>query len=505
MQYQKAGRTEAGLLAVLTGLTVASMVFVIWQASTLQPIRLPALMIDRLSAIIGLLVAGIGTICFHFSIRYLDGEPGQQRFLRWLFFTVVMAYVLILATNLLLLIAAWACTSLGLHHLLTFYHHRPEAQRPARKKFLISRLGDLALLSAILVIWFQWGTLDLQIFLQHVAVPTAWSGAPLGAALLIVVAALTKSAQFPFHTWLPETMEAPTPVSALMHAGIINAGGFLILRFAPLISAVPEALFLLALVGTLTVGFGTLSLWTQTDIKRTLAWSTISQMGFMIIQCGLVVFPAAILHMMGHGCYKAWSFLRSGGLPDSTIASPAMEPRSALAYSAGGTLLAVPALALATSITQYDPFHSPGELALLAMLALSIGQLWVALFGVHMQHTFMRLSIGLLATMTIALGACSLYKGAALFFAPVFGQLPGTGTPLHWIAAALPVILMTSLIVFRALLPAIEQSAFGRALYVYALNGFYIGIYANQIVDWLWRQPTMREKYAAIRRQKSEA
>jgi len=505
MQYQKAGRTEDGLLVVLTGLTVASIVFMIWQASTLQPIRLPLIMIDRLSATIGLLVAGIGTICFRFSLRYLDGEPGQRRFLRWLFFTVVMAYVLILSTNLVLLVAAWAFTSLGLHHLLTFYHHRPEARRPARKKFLISRLGDLALLSAILVIWFQWGTLDLSIFLHHVALPTAWSGAPMAVALLIVVAALTKSAQFPFHTWLPETMEAPTPVSALMHAGIINAGGFLILRFAPLMSVVPEALFLLVLIGTLTAGFGTLTMWTQTDIKRTLAWSTISQMGFMMIQCGLAVFPAAILHIVGHGCYKAWSFLRSGGLPDSTIASPPPEPGRALALSAGGTLLAVPALVLATVVTRYNPLHSPGELALSAILALSIGQLWVALFGGRMQNILVRVSIGLLATVTITIGACGLYNGAALFFAPVFGQLTGTVTPLNWIAAAVPVIILSSLIALHAVLPIVGKSAYGRAFYIHALNGFYIGIYANRIIDWLWRRPTMRDKYAAFRSQKSEA
>jgi hypothetical protein len=168
-------------------------------------------------------------------------------------------------------------------------------------------------------------------------------------------------------------------------------------------------------------------------------------------------------------------------------------------------MLAVPALALATSITQYDPFHSPGELALLAILALSIGQLWVALFGVRMQHIFVRLSIGLLSTLAIAIGACSLYKGAALFYGPVFGQIPGTVTPLHWIAAAVPVIVLTSLIVIHAVLPIIGKSAFGRALYIHSLNSFYIGIYSNQIVDWLWRQPTMREKFAAFKSQKSEA
>lgn len=172
-----------------------------------------------------LLVSGVGTVAYRFSMHYLDGEPGQAHFLRWLCFTVSVAYLLMLSTNLLLLFAAWACTSLGLHKLLTFYHNRSEAHRPARKKFLISRLGDVVLLTAIVLIWINWGTLDLLAFLERVGKPVGWDGAPTAAALLIVAAALTKSAQFPFHSWLPETMESPTPVSALMHAGIINAGG----------------------------------------------------------------------------------------------------------------------------------------------------------------------------------------------------------------------------------------------------------------------------------------
>jgi hypothetical protein len=121
-----------------------------------------------------------------------------------------------------------------------------------------------------------------------------------------------------------------------------------------------------------------------------------------------------------------------------------------------------------------------------------------------MLHLFMRLAIGLLATLAIAIGACSLYNGAALFFAPVFGQFTGTVTPLSWVAAAIPVIVLSSLIALHAVLPIVGKSAYGRAFYIHALNGFYIGIYANRITDWLWRQPLLRDTYAAFRSQKSE-
>jgi hypothetical protein len=175
-------------------------------------------------------------------------------------------------------------------------------------------------------------------------------------------------------------MEAPTPVSALMHAGIINGGGVLLLHFAPLIVQSPLALLNLVVVGTLTAALGMLAMWAQTNVKRTLAWSTVGQMGFMMVQIGLAAFPAAILHLVGHGCYKAWAFLRTGDLPRRAAPAPKLAPGQAVLLAVIGTLAAVPALALASIITGFDPFQSPGKLALAAILALAIGQLWVACF-----------------------------------------------------------------------------------------------------------------------------
>lgn len=495
MAHLGAGRGERMMLAGLVGLTLLAALAFIWQLVMPQVVIVGPLTIDRLGALMALLVSGIGTVTYRFALRYLAGEPGQRRFLRWLAATVVAALLLMLTTHLLALFAAWFFVSIGLHRLLLFYSERREAQRPARKKFLISRLGDLALLGAIGVIWVGWGTFDLHVFLARLA-SDPQPALARAAALLLVGAALTKAAQFPFHSWLPETMEAPTPVSALMHAGIINAGGVLLLRFAPLLNTQAQALLLLTLFGTITMAFGTLVMWMQPDIKRTLAWSTVSQMGFMMVQIGLAAFPAAALHIVGHGCYKAWSFLRSGDLPPARAVQPAIAPRRALALGALGSACAVPALWLAAQISGFDPLHSPGELALAAIVALAIGQLWVALLGRNTSATYLLAT--LLLTGATALLAFGLYQSAALYLAPVIGTLPVARGPLAWLAALLPVLATVVLIILHAYLPTLVQIARGRAFRIHALNGFYIGTLANRLVDVVWQQKPQSRSVPAI-------
>ncbi len=490
------------LFGLLLGLLGASVALFISQLVAPQPILVAGLLLDRLSAAIALLVASVGTVVFRFSVRYLDGEPHQQAFLRWLTGTVFAAYTMMIATNLILLFTAWLLTSIGLHQLLTFYQHRPQAHRPARKKFLISRLGDVALLAAFGLIWSQWQTLDLHIFLDRLNQPTAWGGAATAVALLITVAALTKSAQFPFHSWLPETMEAPTPVSALMHAGIINAGGVLLLRFAPLLVSVPLALFNLALVGTLTVLIGMLAMWAQTNVKRSLAWSTVSQMGFMMIQIGLAAFPVAVLHIIGHGFYKAWAFLRTGGVPAPAPKPATLAPTAALLLLVIGTLVALPAMYLAALLTGFDPFQLPGKLALSAIVALGMGHVWVAFFRARPHATVIQPALGaLLSTAIGTLIAFGLYQGAEIYLAPVYGALPIAATPLSYAAALLPVLAVLGLSLINIMLPQISSTAAGRSFYLHALHGFYIGAYADKLVEAVWRdQPAPQEASVKVRR-----
>jgi len=485
------GWERRGLLALHVAFVVGAAAALAWQVVDPRPASAGGVTVDRLGAALAFLVATVGATAYRFSVRHLEGEPGRPRFLRWLTFTVAAAFLLMLATNLVLLFLAWTLTSVGLHQLLTHYADRPEAVRPARKKFLISRLGDLALVAAVVVVWRGWGTLELDALNAAVAGDPA--GGPVGVvALLVALAALTKSAQFPFHSWLPETMESPTPVSALMHAGVINAGGALLVKFAPVLVRVPEALFLLALVGTVTATLGLLAMWAQVKVKRTLAWSTVSQMGFMMIQCGLAAFPAAVLHLVGHGWYKAWAFLRAGDLPAPAPRRPVGVGR-ALVLLAVGTALGVAAVAAAAASPGFDPAHSPGELALAALVALACGQVWVGLLGRKID--LVPVAATIFATALLPRVAFALYAGAAAYLAPVLGDLPAPAGPLAWAAAALPVVALAGLAVLHACLPALARTAAGRALYVHALHGWYFGAIADRVVDRLWdgRHPTMKE------------
>lgn len=504
--YSHIGRVgvdaTAGLagMVVLLGLAAASVALLGWQAAWPHPVRAGGITLDRLSGLLTLLVAGVGAVTYRFSMRYLDDDSGRPRFLRLLMLTVGAAYVLMLATDLVLLLAAWTLTSVGLHGLLTFYGDRPASVAPARKKFLISRLGDVALVAAIGLVWWGWGTTDLHVFLARVSAGDAGPAVD-AVALLVALAALTKSAQFPFHSWLPETMESPTPVSALMHAGVINAGGALLLRFAPLVAGSSSALLLLAVVGTLTAVVGTLAMWAQVKVKRTLAWSTVSQMGFMMVQCGLAVFPAAAAHMVGHGCYKAWSFLRTGGVPQFPVGPSRASVTQTLATAAVGTGVAVPALSLASWVTGFDPSHSPGEMALAAILALSVGQLWVAVFrsGVSgVRDVVGRVAVAVVLTVGSTALAFALYRGAAAFLVPVLGTVPVPTGPIAWLAATLPVLGFAALVVAHACLPALATSATGRALHVHALHGFYLGAVADRFVEKLWRGGAARKDVSYV-------
>ncbi|MEO8352553.1 MAG: proton-conducting transporter membrane subunit, partial [Chthoniobacteraceae bacterium] len=288
------------------------------------PVRF-GIYLDTLSAVMLLLVAFLGAVVTRFAVNYLDGDPRQGLFTKWLCVTLGSVLLLILSANLLLFTLAWTATSLSLHRLLTFYADRPSALLAARKKFLISRLGDAAMIAVLVLTYRCFGTWEFSaLFAAAESLRSGGAAVPACTgwiAVLLVAGAMMKSAQFPFHSWLPDTMETPTPVSALMHAGIINAGGFLIVRLSPLVTLSPTALNALALAGVFTALFASLIMLTQTSVKRSLAYSTIAQMGFMMLQCGLGAFALAVLHIVAHSLYKAHAFLSSGNIVSMTRAA----------------------------------------------------------------------------------------------------------------------------------------------------------------------------------------
>jgi NAD(P)H-quinone oxidoreductase subunit 5 len=247
----------------------AAMIGVLAAVGPLQTPALPGvgLWYDHLTAVMFMLVSFVGAIVVNYSRNYMAGDPAHGRFTKWLCFTLAAVLTLILSGNLVQFALAWLATSIGLGRLLIFYRDRPAAVLAERKKFIASRIGDLCIAGAIVLLYQTFGGLDYAtLFAGAKALPAA-TGAIHLVAGLFVVAALLKSAQFPLHGWLIEVMETPTPVSALLHAGIINAGGFLLLRFSPIVSLSTPALDVLVLVGGFTALFGSVVMLTQSSVK----------------------------------------------------------------------------------------------------------------------------------------------------------------------------------------------------------------------------------------------
>jgi NAD(P)H-quinone oxidoreductase subunit 5 len=258
--------------------------------------------------------------------------------------TVAFVSAFVLSDHLAVSGVLWIGMSLGMHALLRHFEGRAAARRAAKKKFWFSRVGDVAFWTAVVLLLREGVSLS----------PSSWTvdtfaGSSAGvAALLLVGTVLLKSAQFPFHSWLPETMEAPTPVSALMHAGVINAGAFLLLRLSPLLVARPAALDLALVAGGLTTALGCLVWWSQPDVKKSLAWSTVAQMGFLMVEIGLGLFHTALLHLLGHALYKAHAFLRSGTLPETRVEENRDDALSSWILPAAATLVFAALLAVAS-------------------------------------------------------------------------------------------------------------------------------------------------------------
>ncbi len=286
---------------------------------------------DGVSLLVGLMVGFIGWVVVRYSRRYLDGEGGQIRYVAALSFTLAAASTVVVTGHLGVLVVAWAASSLGLHHLLTFYRERPAAQVAAHKKFLVSRFAELLLAAALVLIGIECGTLTLDGIAAHVAGLAVLPVALHAAAVLVALAAILKSAQLPLHGWLIQVMEAPTPVSALLHAGIVNIGGYVLLRLAALLGAASAASALLVIVGGLTAVLAGLVMMTRISIKVRLAWSTCAQMGFLLMEVGLGLYELALLHLVAHSFYKAHAFLAAGDTVN------AMRARDLLPTVAGGT------------------------------------------------------------------------------------------------------------------------------------------------------------------------
>ncbi len=304
---------------------------------------------DRLTVVLLLLVTGLAVVVGAYSRRYLHGDPALPTFLAATGLLAAATTGVAAAGTLVTLAVAWTASGAALCLLLAVHRHLPGGVSGLRRTATSFALGDLALWTAVLAVVLRDGDPRLA--------ELGPAGGPLsdGVAVLLVVAALARSAQLPFSRWLPATVAAPTPVSALLHAGVVNAGGVLLVRAAPVVGESAWAGHLALAAGAATAVYGTALVLTAADVKGALALSTTAQMGFMVMACALGAWAAAVVHLVAHGMYKAALFLGSGSAVRSLQRerrSPAVDPvpgRAALAVRTATAVL-LPALALGLAL-----------------------------------------------------------------------------------------------------------------------------------------------------------
>lgn len=438
--------------------------------------------LDVVSAAMLLLVSFVGWIVVRYTRTYLDGEARQGYFVGWLCAALAAVLLLVQAGNLVQLVAAWIATSLALHRLLLFYPERPGAQRAARKKKLFSTIGATALILAAALIGTSFGTTDIAT-INTLARTSGGNGPVIMAAAMLALAALLKSAQFPTHGWLTEVMEAPTPVSALLHAGVINAGGFLLIRFADVMLAAPGVLAVLAIVGGFSALFGALVMLTQPAVKTSLAWSTVAQMGFMMLQCGLALFPLALLHIVAHSLYKAHAFLASGGTVERVAAmrrpGPVAVPDGLAVGRAFLIAIAIYAGSGASFGVAFGFDHkSPQALVLGAILIFGVAYLLAQGLADAAPRALTRRTAAYAGAA--AVGYFALQTAAEWLTAGVLPSPPAPGR-LEWTLMVLAVLSFGLVAVAQALFPLWTMHPAAVGARIHLSNGLYI----NALIDRL--------------------
>lgn len=301
----------------------------------------PWLSASSLGTALALLVQLLCTVIAAFSARYLDAEPGQRRYVTALAGVMVAVHLLLMADHWVVLIAAWALVGVALQHLLCFYPDRPFALLAAHKKQIADRVADLLLIGAAALAWSEVGSGSLSDLWTYLA-RNGMSNTLQFSAVCLVLAVILRTALLPVHGWLIQVMEAPTPVSALLHAGVVNLGGYVLIRFAPLLEQAMPARTLLVAFGLCTAVLAGMVMLTRVSIKVRLAWSTVAQMGFMLLECGLGLYTLAALHLIGHSLYKAHAFLSASTVVRQTRLQAMHIPQSTVAIS----LFFAPALAI---------------------------------------------------------------------------------------------------------------------------------------------------------------
>jgi NADH-quinone oxidoreductase subunit L len=426
--------------------------------------------VDSLTAALLIVVTTIGMLVHVYSIGYMAHDPGRWRFFAYLNLFMVSMLILVLADSWLVLFVAWELVGLCSYLLIGFWYRKRSAALAAKKAFIVNRVGDVGFVLGVIAIFVDTGTLNIRDSIQMLTAPTLSAPAigsggliPLWViALLLFTGAVGKSAQFPLHVWLPDAMEGPTPVSALIHAAtMVNAGVYMVARANPIFASAPDVMVVVASIGIFTAILAASIAMTQTDIKRVLAYSTLSQLGYMFAALGVGAFSAAIFHLMTHGFFKGLLFLGSGSVIHAVHEEQDMRKMGGLAKKIPHTYWTMLIAAVAISgIPPLAGFFSKDEILGDAFKA---GFAWVWAIGVvvavmtafymfrligltfwgesrvdpevepkiHESPSVMTVPLWLLAIPAALLGIVLSWPGPPL--GPLFG-LDGEGLLTRWLA-----------------------------------------------------------------------
>ncbi|MGH7259788.1 MAG: NADH-quinone oxidoreductase subunit L [Nitrospiraceae bacterium] len=351
--------------------------------------------IDRLTAVMLILVNTVSSLVHIYTIGYMHGEKGYARFFAYIALFTFSMLMLVLADNFLQLFVFWEAVGLCSYLLIGHWYERPSACAAATKAFVVNRVGDFGFMLGLLLVWYSFGSLEYRhVFAQaaDLAGETTNLLRPFGGTwevstltlmcLLLFSGAVGKSAQVPLHVWLPDAMEGPTPISALIHAAtMVTAGIFMVARLSPLYNLSPMAMDVVAITGALTMVLGATIALTQNDIKRIVAYSTVSQLGYMMMACGLGAYAAGIYHLLTHGAFKALLFLGCGSVIIALHHEQDMRRMGGLKDKLPVTYwtFVIGSLALA-GFPLTAGFFSKDELLLASWSAGSLGQL-LTVFG----------------------------------------------------------------------------------------------------------------------------
>ncbi len=441
-----------------------------------------SLRLDPLSLVMFSMISVIGFVVVKFSLNYLDGDANQGRFIGRLAATITSVQLLVLSGNLGLLLISWMMTSISLHRLLVFYSDRPAAIVAARKKFIVARLADACLLGSVLILYRQFGTGNLEIIFTKIKPMLASGEIPASlefAALFLAFAALLKSAQFPSHGWLIDVMETPTPVSALLHAGLLNAGPFLLIRMAYVVEASTYAPLLIIALGGFTALFASAAFLTQTSIKTALGYSSVAHMGFSLFVCAAGAYPVAMLHLVAHSFYKAHAFLSSGSVIDVMRASKIKQVKrtgSGIKIMTGIAIAIIlfTAIALALGV---DPTNDLALLLIGGVIVMGLSTLFTSALdtpginGVLLLRTSLLAGIVTVSFFTLEAGAKYLLTSQV----PALSKI--NAVEIIFMGVFLLAFATVTFIQIQA--PALASKPYYRSLSIHLKNGFY----ANALFD----------------------